>query len=941
MKNLRPVERSFYSPILDLLKDFGFQGLMEIGIGQNREYVDILFSYEDIKYIAEIKVSDRTDDILDGIVQVDNYAHDFDTPNKIVICYPDNVRNPVASMEDIQKIAINRSCRIVSLTEEWHENLPSITVKSYFSTLQNLIDKKHSSILRLETASKILEESIILLSRLINAEFNDRSLFDEMLEYLTKDQGLFLSLCNVKEDDKKLRNQVIDLLAYILTNQILFYFLYSKNVTSSKRKVDEIKKVDDIRELNIYFNQIKEIDFKPIYDIDVISRIPSHSSIVECVNKIIDCLSPLKVDELKSDLFGRLIGRSMPNTTRDILASYYTKINSAEFLSRLLIQKWDEKVWDLACGSGTLLVASYNIKKELFAKEKGSITKQDAEDLHKIFLQEQITGTDIMPFACHLTGLNLSAQNLYTETDFMRVCNKNSLEIDLDNGAEVKEAYGDVSNSLANIKKQKDIFDFDDLSPKPLVCNSSKTFKLDKADTIIINPPFTQYNKIPKVIREEFFRHNFTEVAGTRIGLWAIFLLTADKLLKPNGKIGAIIHTSFLRGKFSQPIRDYFLDNYTIEYIIKPSDDSAFSEDTSITDMILIAQKTPPNESHKTNIILLKKSIDSYTVSDIETYLIPQVRTVINEVKENDDFIFTKVKQLELKENRRNLASFVFGKTILNQNKINDIYQSIINCNKTKPIDIKYVQAGIQFRPAGESKKRVIGRNYTPSRIERVNLYFNEDVSSDVLEYLDKDGNVYEITKDKLQKTIRTLVGINQLDASDLYDYVIKNQKESKVSSQVIFVHKIRLNSKESFLTSAYFNEKITPTNTLSMYLTNDEEEAKILTLYFSSILYLIQFIIYDKKTTPGYLEIGEADMEYIYIPDIKKCSTKEIQETLTYFESNKNNHLPSIKSQLENRCPERIKLDKSILKLLNIRMSTNKLCELYDTILKEILIAT
>lgn len=121
------------------------------------------------------------------------------------------------------------------------------------------------------------------------------------------------------------------------------------------------------------------------------------------------------------------------------------------------------------------------------------------------------------------------------------------------------------------------------------------------------------------------------------------------------------------------------------------------------------------------------------------------------------------------------------------------------------------------------------------------------------------------------------------------------------------------------------------------MYLTNDDREAKILTLYFSSILYLIQFIKYDKKTTPGYLEIGEADMQNMYIPDIQKCSQKKIDDALIFFENNKDKRLPCLKNQLGSRCSERVELDKEILKLLDIKMATKELYELYDTVLEEI----
>lgn len=936
---LKPVERSFYVPILGFLKDMGFQGVSEVGIASLKEYMDILFRYNEREYIVEIKVSNTTEEMLEGIVQAYKYALNHGTKNIIVICYPNDVRNPVSDSEIINKISLDRSCRVISLTEEWHENIDNINLKTYFSTLQSIIDLEHSSILRVETASKILEESVKLLSNLINKEFNDSNLFEEMLTYLTKDQGLFLSLCNSEKRSKiKLRNQVIDLLAYILINQILFYFVYSGKVKSGEYKVDSLKPIDTIQDLHIYFNQIKLIDFAAIYDIDVISRIPSHSNIINCVNNIIECLTPLKVDDLRYDLFGRLIGKSMPKETRDILASYYTKANSSEFIAKLLINKWDAKVWDLACGSGTLLVASYNRKKELYETLKGMLSKEEEKNLHKIFIQEQITGTDIMPFACHLTGLNLSAQNLYATTEFMRVCNKNSLEIDIEKNCDVEEAYGDMSNSLDKIqRKQKEIEDFNPDSSKPLPSTKSKTFKLEKVDTIIINPPFTQYNNIPHNFRNQFFRRELTNISGKRVGLWACFLVLADSLLIHGGKMGAIIHTNFLRGKFSKPIRDYFLDNYSIEYIIKPSRNSSFSEDTKITDIMLIAKKTPPDESHETNIILLKKPIDSYSVSDIDMDLVRKIETVITKKEENDHFTSIKIKQSELKEKKDNLACFMFGNSQKNMDLINTIYEKICSSEKTMQMHVDKIQAGIQFRPEGESKKRVIARKYTLNRIQRAKYHFIDDAENGILEYFDKDGKSYNIEESKLAKTFRTLVGIDRLDASELYDYLIPDEKDTKGKANVIFAHKMRLNSDNSFLTSVYFENKITPTNTLSMYFTDDNNVAKMLSMYFSSILYILQFKRFDKATTVGMFEIGEEDMKQIYIPNFEKISKKQFEDLLIYFEKYKQTKFQSIKIQLEKRIPERVELDRLFLKVLNIKFSDKELYDLYDVVYSEI----
>ena len=96
---IKPVERSFYAPILDLLRDMGFQGVQEISPLNAREYIDILLRYENRQYIVEVKISDKPKDWIDGIVQADGYSRKYSTRNLIVICYPEDVTSPLVSLD--------------------------------------------------------------------------------------------------------------------------------------------------------------------------------------------------------------------------------------------------------------------------------------------------------------------------------------------------------------------------------------------------------------------------------------------------------------------------------------------------------------------------------------------------------------------------------------------------------------------------------------------------------------------------------------------------------------------------------------------------------------------------------------------------------------------------------------------------------------------------
>lgn len=59
-------------------------------------------------------------------------------------------------------------------------------------------------------------------------------------------------------------------------------------------------------------------------------------------------------------------------------------------------------------------------------------------------------------------------------------------------------------------------------------------------------------------------------ICGHKVNLWGYFIALADYLLKPGGRIGAVIPINIFRGEATEKIRKYLIENYKIEYIIKP-----------------------------------------------------------------------------------------------------------------------------------------------------------------------------------------------------------------------------------------------------------------------------------------------------------------------------------------------------------------------------------
>lgn len=942
-----PVERSLYHYILGVLESLQFEAISELKSGS--DYIDILFESGRNRFILEVKIGRKNDSrqisdpLVDGIVQAYHYGQENDTKNLIVICYPSFVVEEISTLNEPKEKALRAKVEAAILTQFWAAHEKKLDIEEILTILKHKIEYNLQAQLSVHLTSVIIRKCVCTLSRLINKSYKDEKNLKDALNHLTRDFALYEKLSQHRKKSSITRYETIDLLAYILVNQILFYFLYSKKSQemSPSERVDEIKKVTFLTDLDIYFTQIRKIDYKPIFEIFVVQRIPSTAEIVKEVNKLIECLAPLQISEMKQDLYGRLIGNSLPIETRKILASYYTRPQSAELLVNLTIENYTDTVWDLACGSGTLLLSSYDRKMKLFRKVKQSIEPGDEDKLHLKFIQEDLTGTDIMPFACHLTGLNLSAKNLKKHTDSMRISTMNSLSIEsLEEPQLIDEAYGDISAELAKVRhSQKTLDNFSKGKTQTVTATNQKKFSVEKVDTVVINPPFTNINKLPENYRKSFTASMSSKISGKRVALWGHFMALADRVLKDGGKIGAIIPISILHGNDTYKIRKYYLENYSIEYIIKPAPCTSFSEDTEFTDIILIAKKVKPTQDHKVKIVTLKMDIKEKGSPEIDN-LTSRILTQLEREKDEIDYWSYDVKQRELTESIKNLMGFVFT----NNMDVKKKFDSILNCLKSndalRKISKDSLHDGNQLRPRGTASRSMFTRcdGSNNVRIRHSPLVFEKDIAEvPILKYRDRIENTEKtIEKNKLSRTFRTQAGVNLLDVSELYDYVLKEKVHINAKAHLLIPNKFRISTNETYLLAFYSEEPVCPYNVFTMFMCS-KEEAKTLVLYFNSVFYLVQFLVSVKQSTRGFTGISHVDLQQVLIPNPQKIDSDANIKITNLFEEIKLIKFDSLQDQLRNKPEYRLNIDKSIANYLGISISEKELKELYDEVYSQI----
>lgn len=423
------------------------------------------------------------------------------------------------------------------------------------------------------------------------------------LKVKPKTSTLFRNLLSGDPIGRKAEQAARMAAGYLLLNQIAFYRVLSHFRGYSVLREDMIQSPSDLQG---YFNEALRDNYYPIFSFGVADEFGSQS--LPLVKKIIKMIYSVKPEYISQGILGKVFHELIPLDVRKPVAAYYTLEQAAHILAELTIEKDTDKIMDLACGSGTLLSAAYNQKK------KKSPHPFD-EKVHKRFVEQDITGIDIMAFAAHLSTIHLALQGPIFETNKVRIAIHDSTTL------EPGDTIPSISLVLPRARIQRRLSDFKatlslekEMVRAGVVSPGAQLrfgeLKVDVVDAVLMNPPFTRFQRLAT------FEENYTQTLARQFSEYSTyidrrmpystyFVLLADRFLKSGGRIGAVLPATMLRGDSTMGFRDFLTSNYEVEFIIIREDRMNFSEDTDFREILLVARKGQPTKA--VNYIVLRK----------------------------------------------------------------------------------------------------------------------------------------------------------------------------------------------------------------------------------------------------------------------------------------------------------------------------------------------
>jgi type I restriction-modification system DNA methylase subunit len=754
--------------------------------------------------------------------------------------------------------------------------------------------------------------------------------------------------------------------SYLLVNQILFYQILAKEKKELIRyKEIDSEKLEDTKELQAkYFSRVLLEDYKPVFGFDVASKI-NGSKALEAVRVAIDAVNALSPESLGHDVLGKIFHNLIPLELRKVIAAFYTNIQAGEILASLSIEKHDALVIDPACGSGTLLVSSYQRKKNLLEQDGKKFSFRD----HKRFIEDEITGIDIMPFAAHLAAIHLSLQAPLYTTDFVRIAIQDATalkpEMAISPAQEVlKDAFKQRRLTEDYLKpvgspKEKVKVGIVELSDQA----NSKPIQLDKTDIVIMNPPFTRFQRTSPTYKlklsERFPESRYQRCIHGQLGLHGYFLLLADRFLKKDGKLAAVLPVTTLSAKGFYDIQDIWFNDYSIEHLIVCEGRSAFSENVLTREILLVARKSKPKDN-KVAISVLKVSPDTLSVSEARSLAgtlkelrdTRQVGTV-----ESGKYLFRLLPQDELAKSRRSLfrAISMYRKDIV---ELADSIQNLFEKSGKVITFGEYLDAtngAIHESPRGIKRLGYYGLSVVSNEnraLKKHDFWYVKERTKRRLKVENRFSHLtFDIPLACLSPNIRRYAGLKSFNITDETDYVVVKPfdelneflkaSDIETAERREALRKIKNGEWKTFVEdhssklALFYRADITGVGTHNLAFYSDSEmfsggslwtvelkddtQNKLLCLWFNSTLNLFQVLTERKETRGGWIWLDDYVLREFSMPNLTKLSKEEESTLLQTFSLYGKTEMPSLLEQLETKSITRREIDREFLLLFGM----------------------
>lgn len=841
----------------------------------------------------------------EGFVQARDYSELLEANAAFLIAYPDGLRKAVdrgirlghKAGEILHgfeySVAFLRPGEQTDLRRLPLENIPEWLRERVYQTAPPAQD--------VSEVIQLLRQTVGILTR-------------ELSPGAHEELRLFRNLLGGDPTGKTAREAARDAAGYLLLNQIAFYRVLSHHYPK-KFKPIEPEKLADPADLHEYFKSVLKVDYIPVFSVPVALAFTRKS--LKLLQKSVKAVYGLSPETISRGTLGKIFHELIPLEIRKPIAAYYTLEGAASLLAGLAIAESTIAVMDPACGSGTLLAASYHRVKELTERAGRSFSEAEHRDL----VENRITGTDIMAFAAHLSTIHLALQAPEFETNKVRIGVHDATV--LRPGMQIPP----ISILLPRGRRQRRVDDDPDGAKKELVEAGAvfpsgfkfEPIPLKHVDLVIMNPPFTRQQRLSRFdtnylsdLRAQF--RSYDEYINQRMPYCNYFLLLADRFLQAGGRLATVLPATILRGDSSTGLRRFLNLNYRIDAILIRDDQRNFSEDTDFQEILLVATKGAKQASEVDFVILHR--LDGGMAQDIRNAL-KSPRGPGN--YDHGDFLVRRVGRGAL-----NPANW-FRPASVTDARILDLVDKLTARPVFSPLGV--IASDIRAKDQAEPRPGPTFPTFSLNAIDSVELRGDNwqllKVSKNglVAKQLETGDHIQIPTK-AVRRLFRRIPHRGIMDVSSLEEFVVADRfPNSARFLRLCEVTGVQWPSWQTYLDSrtsnlgladrfniaaggtrhvAYFDEKKRVWARIPAAIVGlSSDEAKVLAMWFNSTPGLLQLVTERMPTEGAWMQFHKFIFKDLRVPNPRALPTSAKKRLLVAFDQLRSYEFPSIREQL------------------------------------------
>jgi type I restriction-modification system DNA methylase subunit len=570
-------------------------------------------------------------------------------------------------------------------------------------------------------------------------------------------------------DETNLR--IAEQTAYLQLNKLLFYKAASLIYPDRLPKMTIAEEQVVTEALDGFYSRIKDIDYHPIYQNDILTEIPLTERAETRLRTLVDTLNEFDFTKIESDFVGRLYERLIPTLERKKLGQFYTPPDIVDFIVRLTVRKGSDVVLDPGCGSGGFLVRAYHQLRDLKEIPEYDLGPPEAD--HQELLS-QIYGVDINQFPAHLSVVNLALQSPRSRIKQVNVA--------------VRDFF-DIKPGIATLTG------FESMT----VEGAPTLVELPPAlDVVVGNPPYIRQElvgerekqKIKRLVEGEYKDRVFLGGSGSGRGknavvlnktsdIYVYFVLHGLKFLKNEGLLAFITSDKWLSVEYGEPFQEFLTKNVKVLCLVEFS--RALFPELEVDTVVMLVQRTRDEKNRNGNLVKfvrVKKRIPTRE-------LLREIATA-EEDTETDVIHLTTVRQGDLKPGKWSVymrAPQVFHKISSNKavRVLNEVADDVFYGTKTGNDNYfilpkeRASELGIEkqfLKPCAPAGEKVKGLVIEPSEIDQVFFMVHLDKGqlsgTNALKYIGR-GERTVVGPAKRRKDSRRLTDVETIKARTVW----------------------------------------------------------------------------------------------------------------------------------------------------------------------------